>query len=1025
MIRERLMRTPVTSDKMMTHSLQCARLMRAATLCLMAGALFGCSDPQVILPASLQGPVAMAVADGDVCLQLATISDDGLLGATIAACRKPDDAGEIVRERGAFGLVANMNEDRLAVMALNRTTPTLVDLDLSTPGVTHITVGRRPMGVGVSPDGTVAYSMNQLDQDVSVVNLWAMRAQPEPLKLPGIPTAMGVQPRSGHVVVGVVGSVTAGVITAGSSLQIHPGVRCAAPAVLPVDVGEVDPESGCEGADAAWESVPLEGTLKDVAIDPVIGHAYVIYADNPWMSVVALTEGARDGEACLEGGQAPCEVARIGMTYECSDGIDNDGDGLTDQEDVQCFSPLGAESQGGVGVRAMAACADGLDGDGDGLIDRNDPACRVASQTSEDEAAAPNFDATVAVCGDGVDNDADGLIDELDPDCYGSQGRREEAVAAPGVTSVSVDEQGLIAYVLSPVTNAVLIVDLKGRRVLQSSKIASTTNPFAQRLGVAISNTVAPTAVNGTITRTVTRDPRVEYAASHALIDYDLGAYVTGDNGFIYYVDVATIACDVWETQGLLDEATFFLEPEQLAGRQESRCLVVPDELRSDQLDVAPSCEEFLLCRSCLRERGDAEFDACVPCDRYIDQDSYLTTGAACELDERVEQEGLLTRVFNPRFVVRDAASTQDAGQAGSAQCTQPDALINALSQSIQLNPMGPQVAGCGSPLVQQPLSVTVPLRGADVDDYVTSQRVDVPEQRSVRLLMDTEGAVTTQLVIDTEDFVVRDEDWSMNYEGVLPGTRRGDGILANTAGVLDIGTLDPCVSDVRVGDALILLSEPGSVTDGVPAGCEAFQTPAQFSGDAWREYEVLEVKEDSLVFGVKANASGIISTLPSEECFARGIDYEVRASDAWLVTGSSSGIASGQIARDGVCVPGNGASAPRVQSRVRGGERFVGPGLSFWMTQGVVAPVRDSSYLVNVTRNFSAASTPSRLSINASTPAPTEVHFERLYSAVPDADGVWPVSLSRKQVILVVEPADNSIIVREPFGNAETNVVR
>ncbi len=979
---------------------------------LMVGALAGCNEQQVILPASLQGPVSMAVAHGEVCLRLETISDEGLLGARIDACRAPGADAELgphVRERGMIGLVTNMNEDRLAVVALDLEVPALVDLDLATPGVTHITVGQRPMKAGASPDGTVAYTMNQLDQDVSVVDLWAMRALPEPLKLTGTPIDMAVQPRSGLLVVGVVSPE--------SRLQVHPGVRCEAPGVLPADVGAS--QSSCEGQDAAWQDMPLEGMLKSLTVDPVTDHAYLIYADMPWLSVVALNDEALGDESCLEGNSLPCEVARIGLTYSCSDGLDNDGDGRIDQDDAQCFGPFGAEGAGAIGISVSGACSDGEDGDGDGLIDRDDPDCRVASQSSEDAMLAPVFDEVTPECGDGVDNDGDGLTDVLDPDCYGVQGQREEAVASPSFAGVSVDEHGVLGYVIHPLLNEVLVIDIEGRRLLQPSAIAGTTNPRAERLGIRLNRTVAPTAVEGSIRRTVRRDPRAEYAASHGVIDYDLGAYVTGDNGFVYYVDAATVACDVWETQGLLDEPTFFLEPEVLSGRQESRCLQVPSEFLSDRLDVAPSCEEFLLCRECVR--GGGTLESCALCSRYVDNDEFDRVDSVCALDERIEREGLLTRVFNPRFVVRDA-NEQDAGNTSTAQCVQPEPLINAVNQFIANNPSDTQVAGCGSPLVQQPLSVTVPTRGNQAPvDFVTQQRLDVTEQRSIRLLMDEQGEVSTQLVIDTEDFVVRDEDWTVAFEGILPGTRRGDGLLTDMPGVLDIGSLDPCVADVRVGDVLVIRSEPGSQTGGVPSGCESFETPESFSGSAWREYEVLEVYEDRLVFGVKEGA-GTSSRLPTQECFARGIDYEVRAASSWLVTGSVSGIASGKVARDGVCVSGEGGDAPRVQSRVLGGERFVGPGISFWMTPGVVAPVRDASYLINVTRNFAASSTPGQLSINAATPRPTEIRYDYLYSAVPEG-GKWPSSPTRKRLISVVEPADNTVVVREPIGGENRSV--
>lgn len=84
----------------------------------------------------------------------------------------------------------------------------------------------------------------------------------------------------------------------------------------------------------------------------------------------------------------------------CSDGIDNDKDGLTDCEDPDCAEfPHCYESN----------CTDGIDNDGDGLVDCFDPDCLG------DPACVEN---TSELCSDGVDNDGDGFIDCLDPDCW-------------------------------------------------------------------------------------------------------------------------------------------------------------------------------------------------------------------------------------------------------------------------------------------------------------------------------------------------------------------------------------------------------------------------------------------------------------------------------------------------------------------------------------------------------------------------------------------------------------------------------
>jgi hypothetical protein len=51
--------------------------------------------------------------------------------------------------------------------------------------------------------------------------------------------------------------------------------------------------------------------------------------------------------------------------YDCSDGIDNDGDGYTDMSDPFC---IGSEA---------GFCSDGIDNDGDANIDTSDSDCAV------------------------------------------------------------------------------------------------------------------------------------------------------------------------------------------------------------------------------------------------------------------------------------------------------------------------------------------------------------------------------------------------------------------------------------------------------------------------------------------------------------------------------------------------------------------------------------------------------------------------------------------------------------------------
>jgi hypothetical protein len=121
-----------------------------------------------------------------------------------------------------------------------------------------------------------------------------------------------------------------------------------------------------------------------------------------------------------------CEPTEI----SCSDGIDNDCDGLTDGDDPDCQCTPVPE-----------VCDDGIDNDCDGLIDGDDPDCQMtcSSYTSKETCnAAPHCqwqgspksgmcvdacsptEPTEVTCNDGVDNDCDGNADCSDSDCIGT-----------------------------------------------------------------------------------------------------------------------------------------------------------------------------------------------------------------------------------------------------------------------------------------------------------------------------------------------------------------------------------------------------------------------------------------------------------------------------------------------------------------------------------------------------------------------------------------------------------------------------
>ncbi len=72
---------------------------------------------------------------------------------------------------------------------------------------------------------------------------------------------------------------------------------------------------------------------------------------------------------CLALPSAALAVLPAGSVPQCSDGIDNDGDGKIDGFDGSCSSPSDDDEAN------PPQCSDTQDNDGDGRIDLADPGC--------------------------------------------------------------------------------------------------------------------------------------------------------------------------------------------------------------------------------------------------------------------------------------------------------------------------------------------------------------------------------------------------------------------------------------------------------------------------------------------------------------------------------------------------------------------------------------------------------------------------------------------------------------------------
>ena len=123
----------------------------------------------------------------------------------------------------------------------------------------------------------------------------------------------------------------------------------------------------------------------------------------------------------------------------CSDGVDDDGDGLVDWDGggVGDPDPGCDDADDPFETSASLPCDNGLDDDGDTLVDTLDPACSSGVPPTPDPTAA----AELTACHDGLDND--GLF----------------GIDFDGGASLDLDEDGFIDTAFNPATPLVFLPD--------------------------------------------------------------------------------------------------------------------------------------------------------------------------------------------------------------------------------------------------------------------------------------------------------------------------------------------------------------------------------------------------------------------------------------------------------------------------------------------------------------------------------------------------------------------------------------
>lgn len=142
------------------------------------------------------------------------------------------------------------------------------------------------------------------------------------------------------------------------------------------------------------------------------------------------------------------------QTYVCSDGVDNDGDGLIDMADPGCSSPQDDNESNTV---TLPQCSDGIDNDGDGLIDLADPDCQNSSDNDEaSEGTQPGGDEDVEI----LDPEQILYIGHIDVHSTTNTGYEQEVADVGDELEVSVYIENIAPYNLEELKLTVYIDEL-------------------------------------------------------------------------------------------------------------------------------------------------------------------------------------------------------------------------------------------------------------------------------------------------------------------------------------------------------------------------------------------------------------------------------------------------------------------------------------------------------------------------------------------------------------------------------------
>lgn len=860
---------------------QRARNSLVALLFLLPVVVSACGDEIPLLPNSLESPAGLSAAR--TCI--APLNDG--LGTSFWTDPSRCEAGGDVTggSINTTGLIVNRQRQSLMLFDYDSVPPELLDIQIGEPGVTGVSVCDGPSQVVTSSDGIFAIVLCDESMSVSVVSLPHRRevfrsnrrtVETQLAAAPDDSLLAFAQPELNQV------QLERFEFTCGSDAEFT---------------------TGCEPT-VTMETIIILGTSgapTHLAFGEQ-GRLFVTYRDLPFVSIFELSSSET---VCLnETASAPCETARIGLTFECGDGLDNDGDGLIDQADLQCFGPTDAESPEGIrGVSSV--CADGLDNDGDGLVDHDDVDCINTTDQSETGAVR------LARCADGIDNDGDGSVDLADEQCFDS-GWDSELSAPACADGIDNDSDGLVDTADDQCIDSLWsdesrlpscsdsedndadgnadfpedfdcigpLMDSEQETPACNNGVDDDGDGFIDRgdpgcgnLSDESEDSTPPACADGADNDNDgaidLADPDCFGAAgnreSSVLTDGFGPISLHDDEQFLYVIDPPNnqvLVIDINNQQLLDANAGDFLRTGLGVSTTDSGVLVQPAGY-----GVSATVSD-----SGSIQTGVTEEVAIVPSSDGIA--TVVDISTTFFVDDVTRSEGTTWRL-RPRDGDTSNATTWNLS------CEIPDDLRDAIRAS----------------------------RGDDTDTRIYCSDPEIPQLQidedgvDVRFIQEERftldgTSLTTEMV--PYDFRIRDETWTITYEASIPNATRSDGLVEEgLTGVIVTSGVDFCGLGIEPGDHIrITAASPALDIDS--SVCGEFFT-------ATLEYEIDYIRADRFFLSVLTDQEGVVQSLPTRDCFSSAVTYSIYAPDTWIVEGSATGFLHDQMSLSEQCVERTG----------------------------------------------------------------------------------------------------------------------